>query len=193
MLGFATVDLSKRDNAVTVWLTSLEEATDVKHTNAVTFDLNDETVPRGAVDMMCNRYVVLTERAHHERLLLAGWGVEPCDVAMLAKLTTAAQTTIMAAFEEYRTRPGKGRLTEPKLPPIPGPVDQAVLEPGTVQLTLALANQVRRTWRAWLITEHERLTRRNYMPEGHNGEARALLPVEFVKHNAVQPVRPLPA
>lgn len=192
MLGFATVDVSKRDNTLTVWLTSLEGATNVRHTNAVTFDLSDDTVSRRAVGMMCDRYVVLTERAQHERPLLTGWGVKPCDLAMLAKLTTAAQATVMAAFEEYRTRPGKAGLTEPNLLPVPEPLDQAALDADTVQLTLALANQVMRTWRAWLITERERIMRWKYMPGGHKGEARALLPAEFVQHNTVQPIRPLP-
>jgi len=35
---------------------------------------------------------------------------------MLAEQTTAAQAAIMAAFGEYRTRPGKVGLIEPILP-----------------------------------------------------------------------------
>jgi hypothetical protein len=59
------------------------------------------------------------------------------------------------------------------------------------QFTLAVANQVKRTWAAWLATEGERVKRWRYMPSGHEGEARALLPAEFVKLSTVQEIRPL--
>jgi hypothetical protein len=85
MLGFATVDLSIQDNTLTVWLTSGQSATDAGHTNAVTFTLGDDTTPRRALGMICDRYVVLTDRTPGEHPLLIGWGVEPCDPAMLAK------------------------------------------------------------------------------------------------------------
>ena len=115
--------------------------------------------------MICDRYVVLTDRTPREHPLLIGWDVEPCDLAMLAEQTTAAQATIMAAFGEHRTRPGKADLIEPDLPPVPAPLDQAALEAGTAQqLTLAVANQVMRTWTAWLTTEGERVKRWTYMP-----------------------------
>jgi len=193
VLGFATVDLSIQDNTLTVWLTSGQGAADAGHTNAVTFSLGDDTTPRRALGMICDRYVVLTDRTPGEHPLVIGWGVEPCDLAMLAKQTTAAQATVMAAFEEYRSKPGKADLMEPILPPVPAPFDQAALEAGTPQLlTLAVANQVMRTWTAWLTTEGERVKRWTYMPGGRKGEAPALLPAEFIQHNAVQPIRPLP-
>jgi len=193
MLGFATVDLSIPDSTVTVWLTSGQGAADAGHTNAVTFSLGDDTTPRRALGMICGRYVVLTDRTPRTHPLLIGWGVEPCDLAMLAKQITAAQATVMAAFEEYRSKPGKADLIEPILPPVPPPFEQATLEAGTPQLlTLALANQVMRTWTAWLTTEGERVKRWTYMPGGRKGETPALLPAEFIQHNAVQPVRPLP-
>jgi hypothetical protein len=67
------------------------------------------------------------------------------------------------------------------------------LEAGTPeQLTLALANQVMRTWQAWLDTEGERVKRWTYMPGGRKDETRALLPAGFTQHNTVQPIRPLP-
>ena len=192
MLGFATVDLSIQDNTLTVWLTSVE-GTDAGHTNAVVFSLGDDTTPRRALGMICDRYVVLTDRTPREHPLFIGWGVEPCDLAMLAKQITAAQAAIVAAFGEYRTRPGKADLMEPVLPPAPAPFDQAALEAGTPQqLTLAVANQVMRTWTAWLTTEGERVKRWTYMPGGRKGEAPALLPAEFMLHNTVQPIRPLP-
>lgn len=59
LLGFATVDLSPRDNILTVWLTSAQGAADAVHTNAVTFDLDDDTTPGRALGMVCDRYVVL--------------------------------------------------------------------------------------------------------------------------------------
>ena len=43
VLGFATVDLSTRDNTLTVSRpTSVQGAADAGHTNAVVFDLDDE-------------------------------------------------------------------------------------------------------------------------------------------------------
>lgn len=192
MLGFATVDLLTRENTLTVWLTSVEEARAV-HTNAVVFDLGDDTAPCRALGMLCDRYMVLTDRAPRGHPLLIGWRAEPCDLGLLAERTTVAQATIMAAFEEYRGRPGKGELVEPVLPPVPEPLDQTALEAGAPeQLTLAVANQVMRTWTAWLATERERVKRWAYMPGGQKGEAPRLLPAEFVKRNAVQPITSLP-
>ena len=192
MLGFATVDLSTRDNTLTVWLTSVQGAGGAGHTNAVTFDLDDDTTPRRALAMVCDRYVVLTDRTPREHPLLMGWGVEPSDLAMLVKQITAAQATVLAAFSEYRARPGKSYLSEPNLPPVPAPLDQTALEAGAPQqLTLALANQVMRTWTAWLTTEGERVKRWAYMPGGREGEKPALVPAEFAEHNTVQPVSPL--
>jgi hypothetical protein len=192
VLGFATVDLSTRDNTLTVWLTSARGAASAGHTNAVTFDLDDDTTPRRALGMICDRYVILTDRTPREHPLLIGWAVEPSELAMLAKQTTAAQATILTSFSEYRTRPGKSHLSEPNLPAVPAPLDQAELETGTSQrLTLALANQVMRTWTAWLTTEGERVKRWTYMPGGQEGEKPALVPAEFGEHNTIQPVRPL--
>jgi hypothetical protein len=194
VLGFATVDLSERDGTLTVWLTSAQDATHAGHTNALTFTLGDDTAPRRALGMICDRYVILTDRTPREHPLLTGWGVKRCDLAMLAKQTTVGQAAIMTAFEEYRTKPGKADLTEPVLPPLPAPFDQAALETGTAQqLTLAVANQVMRTWTAWLATEGERVKRWAYMPDGRKGETPALLPAEFVQDNTVQPLQPLPS
>lgn len=192
MLGFATVDLSTRDSILAVWLTSSEGAASAVHTNAVTFELDEGTTSRRALAMVCDRYVVLTDRTPREHRVLVGWGVEPSDLAMLTKQVTAAQATVRTACSEYRTKPGKSDLSEPELPPVPGPVDQAALETCvSPQLTLALANQLMRTWTAWLITEGERVKRWAYMPGGWKGEKPALVPAEFAEHNTVQPVGPL--
>src|ERR1700722_10281727 len=157
MLGFATVDLSTRDDSLTVWLTSVGMDTPVAPTNAVRFDLTDDTAPRRAWSMLCERYVVLTDRTPRDHALLARWEVAPCDLAMLAKQTTAGQEALMAAFAEHAAKPGKADLMEPVLPPVPSPVDQAARETGAPeQLTLAVANQVRGTWAAWLAAERER-------------------------------------
>jgi hypothetical protein len=51
--------------------------------------------------------------------VLAQWGVPPCDLAILAKQTTAAQEAIMAAFAEHAAKPRKADLMEPTLPPVP--------------------------------------------------------------------------
>ena len=194
MLGFATVDLLERDNTLTVWLTSAQGATHAGHTNAVTFTLGDDTTPRRALGMIGDRYVILTDRTPREDPLLIGWDVKPCDLAMLARQTTVSQAAIMAAFEDYRAKPGKTDLIEPVLPAVPAPFEQAALETCTAQqLALAVANQVMRTWTAWLATEGERVKRRSYMPDGRKGETPALLPAEFGQHNAVQPIRPLPS
>ena len=53
MLGFATMDLSERDQVLTVWLTSVRTSIragiiEVGHTNAVSFDLDDKTASRRA-------------------------------------------------------------------------------------------------------------------------------------------------
>jgi hypothetical protein len=192
LLGFATVDLSTRDNILTVWLTSAQGAAGAVHTNAVTFDLDDDTTPGRALAMVCDRYVVLTDRTPREHPVLIGWGIEPSDLAMLARQTTAAQATLLTAFSEYRARPGKSDLSEPNLPSVPLPFDQTALEAGvSPQLTLALANQVMRTWTAWLTTEGERVKRWTYMPGGREGEKPALIPAEFEEHNTLPPVRPL--
>ena len=190
MLGFATVDLSARDNSLTVWLTSVGMDIAVAHTNAIRFDLADDTASRRAWSMTCDRYVILTDRTPRDHAVLAKWGVVPCDLAMLAKQTIAMQEAVMAAFTEYAAKPGKADLMEPTLPPVPSPLDQAALEAGSPQqLTLAVANQVMRTWTAWLATERERVKRWTYMPGGRKGEAPASLPAEFVQQNVVQPVR----
>jgi hypothetical protein len=192
VLGFATVDLSARDNTLTVWLTSAHGTASAGHTNAVIFDLDDDTTSRRALGMTFDRYVILTDRTPRKHPLLISWDVEPGDLAMLAKETTAAQAAIMASFSEYRTRPGKSHLSEPNLPAVPPPLNQAELETNTPQqLTLALANQVRRTWTAWLTTEGEREKRSAYMPGGEEGEKPALVPAEFAEHNTIVPVRPL--
>jgi hypothetical protein len=190
VLGFATVDLLTADSTLTVWLTSAEDAK-VGHTNAVIFDLGDGTAPRRALGMICDRYVVLTDRTPRDHPLPVGWGVQPCDLALLAKQTTAAQETLMASFAEHRAKPGKAKLMEPVLPPVPPPLDQAALEAGTAQqVTLAVADQVMRIWTAWLGTERERVKRWAYMPGGRKEETPALLPAEFTHQNSVQPVRP---
>jgi hypothetical protein len=189
MLGFATVDLFAQENILTVWLTSAQGAAHAGQTNAVTFGLGDDATPRLALGMICDRYIVLTDRTPRRHPLLVGWGIEPCDLVMLADQTTAEQAVIMTAFEEHRTKPGKADLIQPALPPVPVPVDQAALEADMAQpLTLAVANQVMRTWTAWLITEGERVKRWSYMPGGHKGETPALLPAEFMKFNTVQPI-----
>jgi hypothetical protein len=190
MLGFATVDLSTRDHSLTVWLTSLGMDTEVAHTNAVRFDLAEDAAPRRAWSMACDRYVILTDRTPRDHAVLARWGVAPCDLATLAKQTTIGQEAIMAAFAEHAAKPGKADLTEPTLPPVPSPLDQAALDAGTPQqLTLAVANQVMRIWTAWMATEHERIKRWAYMPGGRKGERPAVLPAEFTQQNVVQPVR----
>jgi hypothetical protein len=192
LLGFATVDLSIQDNTLTVWLTSMQSATGVAHTNAVVFDLDNHTTPHRALAMICDRYVVLTDRTPHEHPILISWGVEPSNLAMLAKQTIALQTTVLTAFSEYRARPGKSELIEPNLLPVPAPLDQVALEGAPPQqLTLALANQVMQTWTAWLITENERVKRWSYMPGGRKGEKPALVSAEFEEHNTVQPVQSL--
>jgi hypothetical protein len=193
VLGFATVDLSTRDDTLTVWLTSVQDATHAGHTNAVSFGLGEDTTPRRALSMVCDRYVVLTDRTPREDALLISWGAEPCDLAMLAGQVTAVQAAIMAAFRAHRSKPGKAGLIEPVLPPVPEPLDQAALEAGPAQqLTLAVANQVMRTWTAWLTTEGERVKRWAYMPGGHKDEKPALLPAEFIKCNTVQQMGLLP-
>lgn len=192
MLGFATVDLLTREDTLTVWLTSVEGA-HADHTNAVVFNLSDDTAPCRALGMVSDRYMVLTDRTPRGHRLLIGRGAGPCDLAMLAAQTTLAQDAVMAAFEEYRRTPGKADLVEPVLPPVPQPLNQTALEAETPQqLTLAVANQVRRIWTAWLTTERERVKRWAYMPGGHKGEAPSLLPAEFVKRNAIQRFTSLP-
>lgn len=131
MLGFATVDLLTREDTLTVWLTSVEDA-HAGHTNAVVFNLGDDTAPCRALGMVCDRYMVLTDRTPREHPLLIGWGAEPCDLAMLAEQTTFAQAAIMAAFEEYHRKPGKADLVEPVVPPVPQSLDQTALEAGTL-------------------------------------------------------------
>lgn len=190
MLGFATVDLSARDDSLTVWLTSEGMNIAVVHTNSVRFDLADDTASRRAWSMICDRYVILTDRSSRDHAVLAQWEVVPCDLAMLAKQTIAMQEAVMAAFIQYAAMPGKADLMEPTLPPVPAPLDQAALEAGSPrQLTLAVANQVMRIWTAWLAVERERVKRWAYMPGGRKGEVPALLPAEFVQQNVVQPVR----
>jgi hypothetical protein len=109
---------------------------------------------------------------------------------MLARQTAAAQEALMAAFAQHAAKPGKADLMEPVLPPVPAPVDQSEREEGRPQeLTLAVANQVRGTWAAWLVVERERVKRWSYMPGGIKGETPAPLPVEFVEQNVLQSVR----
>jgi hypothetical protein len=190
MLGFATVDVSMRDHSLTVWLTSEGERSDLAHTNAGCFDLGEATTPRRAWGMTCDRYVIFTDRTPRDHPALAQWGVEPCDLTLLAKQTTAAQEAIMVAFAEHVVKPGKADLMEPALPPVPPPLDQAALETDSPQqLTLAVANQVRRIWAAWLAAERERVKRWTYMPGGRKGESPAVLPAEFVQQNALQRIR----
>jgi len=195
MLGFATVDLSERDQALTVWLTSVpavRTSTEIGHTSAVGFQLADEATPQRAWSMACDRYVVLTDRTPRDHPALAGWDLVPCDLGMLAKQTVAAQEVIMGAFAAHvATKRGKAAdLIEPVLPPVPPPLDQAALDgESPEQVTLAVANQVKRTWAAWFTAERERVKRWGYMPGGTKDEKPAPLPAEFTGQNAVQPVR----
>jgi hypothetical protein len=71
--------------------------------------------------MTCDRYVILTDRTPLDHAALDQWGVAPCDLAILAKQTTAAQEAIMAAFAEHAAKPGKADLMEPTLLPVPSP------------------------------------------------------------------------
>lgn len=189
MLGFATVDLSIPDRSLTVWLTSVRKGIEVGHTNAVCFDLEDETASRRAWGMTCDRYVILTDRTPPEHAALADWGARPCDLAMLAKQTMAGQESVMAAFAEHAAKPGKAGLAEPVLLPVPPPLDQAALDPAPRQLTLAVANHVMRLWSGWLTAERERVRRWTYMPGGRKDEAPNLLPADFTLRNVIQPVR----
>jgi hypothetical protein len=190
MLGFATVDLSVRDHSLTVWLTSPGINTEVAHTNAVRFDLAEDEVSRRAWSMTCDRFVIMTDRTPRDHAVFAKWGVAPSDLAALAKLTTVAQETVMAAFTEHAAKPGKADLMEPTMPSVPSPLNQAALDAeAPEQLTLALANQVMRIWIAWLATERERIKRWTYMPGGRKDETPAVLPAEFTQQNVVQPIR----
>lgn len=194
MLGFATVDLSGPDGTLTVWLTSAVGAKDAVHTNAVVFGLGDAGAPRRALGMAADRYLVLTGRTPRGHPALAGWQAQPCDVAMLADETMAAQNAVMAAFEAYRATPGKAGLMEPLLPPVPPPADEAALSGAAPhELALAVANQVMGTWRAWRVTERERVKRWRHMPGGREDETPSLLPPRFQRRWAVQPVRRLGA
>ena len=187
---FRHVDLSTRYDSLTVWLTSVGMDIPVAHTNAIRLDLADDTAPRRAGSMLCERYVVLTNRTPRDHAVLAQWDVAPCDLAMLAKQTSAAQEALMAAFAEYAAKPGKADLMEPVLPPVPAPVDQTAWETDAPeQLALAVADQVGGTWAAWLAVERERVKRWTYMPGGSKGETTALLPVQFVEQGVLQPVR----
>jgi hypothetical protein len=190
MLGFATVDLSIRNDSLTVWLTSEGMDIPVSHSNANCFELASYTASRRAWSMTCDRYVILTDRTPRDHPVLDHWGVAPRDMAILAKQTTAAQERLMAAFAEHAAKPGKADLMEPFLPPVPAPIDQAAWETDTpAELTLAVANQVKLIWTAWLAVERERVKRWSYMPGGIKAEAQGLLPAEFVQQNIVQPVR----
>jgi hypothetical protein len=190
MLGFATVDLSMRDDSLTVWLTSEGMDIPVAHSNANCFELASDAASRRAWSMACDRYVILTDRTPRDHPVLNHWGAAPCDLAMLAKQTTAAQERLMAAFAEHAAKRGKADLMEPFLPPVPGPLDQTAWETCPPEkLTLAVANQVKIIWTAWLAVERERVKRWSYMPGGTKGEALGLLPAEFVEESVVQPVR----
>ena len=195
MLGFATVDLSVGHQALTVWLTSVvnvRTTTEVGHVNAVSFDLADVATPRRAWSMTCDRYVVVTGRTSLDHPALAGWEIAPCDLPVLARQVVSAQEAIMAAFAAYvATKRGKAAdLVEPVLPGVPPPLDEPALAgEAPVQVTLAVANQVKRTWAAWLAAEGERVKRWAYMPGGRKDEPPALLPAEFIARNAVQAVR----
>lgn len=190
MLGFATVDLSTRDQSLTVWLTSAGKGIKVGHSNAVSFDLADEAASRQGWGMTCDRYVIFTRRTPPDHAIFNGWDVVPCDVTVLAKHIEAAQDAVMAAFAEHAAKPGNADLAEPTLLPVPPPLDQVALEAADPrQLTLAVANQVRRTWSAWRTAERERVKRWKYMPGGYKGEIPALLPAEFAQASVIQPVR----
>ena len=43
-------------------------------------------------------------------------------------------------------------MVEPVVPPVPQSLDQTALEAGCSAADLAVANQVRRIWTAWLTT-----------------------------------------
>jgi hypothetical protein len=196
MLGFATIDLSERDQTLTVWLTCVRaasrESIDVGHTNAICFDRADESAQRRAWSMAADRYVVLTERTPPGHDVFAGWEMTPCDMGALGKQTIAAQEVIMAAFEDYvATKRGKAAdLMEPFLPAVPQATDQAAQDLADPrQATLAVANDVMRTWTAWTAAEQERVKRWKYMPGGREHEKPSLIPAEFAASNAVVPVR----
>jgi hypothetical protein len=195
MLGFATVDVSTRDKTLTVWLTSVvnvRAASEMGHTNALSIALAEATAPRRGWNMACDRYVVLTERTPVDHPALTDWGVEPCNPEMLAELTVTAQETIMTAFAAHvATKKGKAAdLIEPTLIPVPPPINQLALAGGAPeQLTLTVADQVKRVWEAWINAERERVKRWMYMPGGHKDEVPKAFPAQFVKRNAVQAVR----
>lgn len=193
MLGFATVDMSVHDRRLTVWLTSIvarQAYSYAGHTNAVSFDLAEKAVSRRAWSMACDRYVVLSDRTPLDHPVFAGWGVVPCDLSTLAEEAKAAQGSIMRAFAEYKANPGKAGLAEPVLPAIPLPLDRTAADgDDPAQVTLTLADYVKRVWMAWIGTERERVKGWRYMPGGREDEKPSVLPAEFVRQAVIQPVR----
>lgn len=193
MLGFATVDLSAHDQTLTVWLTSMvtrQANSYAEHTNSVSFNLAEETASHRAWSMTCDRYVVLSDRTPLDHPAFAGWGVTPCDLSVLTEETKIAQDSIMTAFAEYTAKPGKAKLTEPALPALPLPLNQAAVDdsiPG--KFTLTVADYVKRAWMGWIKTERERVKHWRYMPGGRNDETPTLLPAEFIRRAVIQPAR----
>jgi hypothetical protein len=60
---------------------------------------------------------------------------------------------------------------------------------GPIRTTLAVADVVKRIWRAWLVGEAERVKRRSHMPAGLAGDAAATLPAGFTQASVVHPLR----
>jgi hypothetical protein len=187
MLGFATVDVSRDAESLTIWLTSQIGPNAAGHTNAVTFALDGTFDSVRAEGMVADRYVVVTDRTELSHPLVADWGVSPCDVDLLALEIIAGQGKLLDAI-------GKG--AQPAWHKMPEAVDQAALDgERPAMLTLAVADRVLRTWTVWLATDSERITRKNeairrkkQVPDGLEGEAEAL-PARFVEQSTVHPLR----
>lgn len=190
MLGFATVD-HVPGRTVTVWLTGRDEVQRAGHTNAVTFDLDDARALNLAEQMIADRVVLVTDTSAAEILPISN-PLTREDLRLLTAPTERLQADLLAAWEDWRSKPGKQNLADITLPAVPGLADRDFagqdVDPATKR-TLYLADLFARCWTAWLTTEGERQKRAKSMPKPLSSQDFSEFPEEFAARLTPVPLR----
>lgn len=197
LLGFAIIDRRPDSGRVAVWLTSRTEAKRAEHTNAVVVDLAEgRRATTQLFDLTRLRAVLATEPSTVCDLGLTEEVILPIDLQRLILETKEQQGRIISAIEEYGRRSRNRYLVKPDF--LSEPRYAAAHNCCSVARVLELAEYLRASWEAWLVTEHERVRRTVQprtgdtpwmMPESMNSPTILELPSSFRERLPIQSLR----